>query len=327
MIILFGLNDSRGFAEAIAKELDIRLADHDEKVFGDSELYVRSKENVRGADVYVISSLYGDSEKTVSEKFMTLAFFVGALNDASAGRITVVAPYLAYSRQDRKTESRAPITTKYAAKLLEAAGVDRLMTMDVHNIAAFQNAFRIQTDNLEAKNLLVDHLSQLAEFKTIGQNLAVLSPDSGGMTRAKRFRDALEHKLGRHNQIDVAYLDKERVSGTTVHGNKIIGDVKNRSVVILDDMIASGSTIKLSADAIVAHGGSVFAACATHGLFVGNSAENLNGIRVIVTDTVPPWRLKDTSNVDVISTSRMFARAIGRCHNEGGSISELLQQP
>lgn len=328
---IFGLNGSKAFAAEVARYLALPLSRHIERDFEDSEMYARADENVRNSDVYVLHSLYGDDNMSAGEKLSSLAFFCGSLRDASASRVNVVCPYLAYARQDRKTESRAPIATKYVAQMLEAMGVSRLLTMDVHNLAAFQNAFRIPTDNLEAKLLFIDYLMRQ---KDLPDNLAVLSPDSGGLPRARRFRESLEKHLCKLNQIGLANLDKERDTGTgKLRGDKIIGDVKDKDVIIIDDMIASGSTIRKAADAIVAHGGRVYAVIATHGLFIGSDAgDNMAGIpRIIIADTVPPFRLASPeidadirNNVNMIGTAELFAKAIRRNH-DGDSISELLE--
>ena len=344
---LFGLDGSRKFAQRVARYLDLPLSRHVEKYFADKEAYVRSSVNVRGCDIYVISSLYTDEVQSVGEKFTKLLFFIGSLVDASARRITVVAPYLSYSRPDRKTESRAPISIKYVAQCLKAVGAGRVLTMDVHSLAAFQNAFHIPTDSLEAKNLFADFLCGVdsgAESDGVPQtvdhhiadplisdptNLAVLAPDSGGMGRARRFRNALERRLGLTNQIGVVYLDKERLTGDEVTGSKIVGSVDGKRVIILDDMIGSGSTIGISAATVENHGGHVWAVCATHGLFVGRSNENLSEIRrLVITDTIQPFRLdqaKWKDRLSIIPTAMMFAQAIRRTHEEGGSISDLLK--
>ena len=221
--------------------------------------------------------------------------------------------------------------------------------MDIHNLSAFQNAFRIPTDNLEAKNLLADYLCGVDSGRHAGGrpqrveecladplcdsadagDLVVLAPDSGGMGRARRFRNALEARLQTRNAIGVAYLDKERIDGGTVRGSRVVGEVAGKRVIVLDDMIASGGTVKLCADAIAESDGEVFAACATHGLFVGDVEANLEHVpRVVVTDTIRPFRLDGTAvaaRLHVIPTARMFAQALRRTHEEGGSISDLLQ--
>lgn len=219
---IFGLDGSRVFAEKVADFLDIPLSKHVEKCFDDHEPYLRSEVNVRGCDVYVIQSLYTDDKESVSDKFAKLLFFIGSLRDASAGRITAVVPFLSFFRQDRKIESREPVHTKYTAMLLESVGCNRLLTMDVHNISAFQNAFRIQTDNLEAKKLLVQYVAKNTKD---ANNLVVLCPDSGGMTRAKKFRNALNNILGQ--KVGLAYLDKTRES-SSVNAGQIAGDVEKK---------------------------------------------------------------------------------------------------
>ncbi len=344
---LFGLDGSRQFAQRVARYLDVPLSRHIEKYFADKEPYVRSDENVRGCDVYVISSLYSGQEQSVGEKFTKMLLFLGSLKDASARRITLVTPYHPFARQDRKTESRAPISIKYFAQTIEAVGVDRVLTMDVHNLSAFQNAFRIPTDTLESKNLIADFLCgvdvgqgvdgepQIVEFHIPEpliqnpENLVILAPDSGGMGRAKRFRSALEKRLHLGNQIDVVYLDKERISGNEVIASKIVGDVKGKRVIILDDLISSGSTIAVAQRAVEKHGGEVWAACATHGLFVGQASRNLEKIqRLVVADTIQPFRLDPKiwrERLFLIPTAMMFAQAIRRTHEEGGSISDLLK--
>jgi ribose-phosphate pyrophosphokinase len=322
---VFGLNGSKSFAEQVAKYLSIPLSQSIERSFEDTETYSRAEENVRGSDVYVVHSLYGDGDTHAGEKLTALAMFCGSLKDASAGRVTVVCPYLAYARQDRKTESRAPIGTKYVAKMLEAMGVDRLITMDVHNLAAFQNAFRIPTDNLEAKLLFVDFF---ANQKNLPENLVFLSPDSGGMSRTRLARTSLEKRLGRVNQISIAYLDKERLSGSAVKGDQIVGNIDGKSVIIIDDMIATGSTIKKARQAIEANNGTVYAVCATHGLFIGDATDNMDHIeRIIVADTVPAFRLVGTpieNKLHMVGTAELFAKAIRRNH-DGASVSELLE--
>ena len=338
---IFGIAGANDFAKKIAKHLDVNLSHHVEKHFEDGEIYIRSDENVRGCDVYVVSSSHEDEKLSVSEKLTALLIFIGSLKDASAQRISVVLPYFFYARQDRKCESRAPITSKYIAQLIEAMGTNRLLTMDCHNLSALQNSFRIPTDNLEARNLFIDFLvgvdreGQKIEGSVcpekLPKDIVFLSPDSGGMSRTKWFARSLEKRAKMVNPaqtVGLAYFDKERVSSTEVRGNEIIGDVKDKAVIIVDDLISSGRTIQLAGEAVAKFGGQVWAACATHGLFTGDAANNLAGIsRVIVSDTIPPFRLNKELPVwlDIISTTKLFASAIRKTHEDGGSISELLQ--
>jgi len=189
---LFGLNGNKSYAESIAKNLGVPLTPHREEYFEDGECYIQSDPssfgNVRGCDVFVIQSLYSDEEESVADKLQKLLIFIGSLHDASADRITAVVPYLGYARQDRKTISRAPITTKYIAQLFEAVGCDRVLTIDVHNLAAAQNAFRkCKFDHLEAKSVLAQYCADfISEDK-----IAVLSPDTGGLVRSTLFRNKL----------------------------------------------------------------------------------------------------------------------------------------
>src|SRR5687768_11542804 len=188
---LFGLSSSTEYAKQVADHLGVELIPHYETTFEDGECYVKSCDgsmgNVRGHNVFVISSLYSDDTDSVNDKFMKLAIFCGSLRQASAHSITAVIPHWAYARQDQKDKSRAPVTTKICAKMLEAVGVERFLFMDVHNQAAAQNAFAMTTnmDNLECKNL---HAAWCAkELRGQHRKLAVLSPDAGGLKRANKF--------------------------------------------------------------------------------------------------------------------------------------------
>lgn len=322
---LFGMNATAEYANKVAQNLGVELSKHTERWFPDREPYVKSDVNVRNCDVYIIQSLYQSDHESLAEKFSKLLFFIGSLKDASVRRITAVIPYLSYSRQDRKTESRSPITTKYVAQLLEAVGVDRLLTMDVHNLSAFQNAFRIPVDNLEAKNLIADYVSSV--LKNVDKELTVLSTDSGGMDRTRKFRDVLQNKLER--EIDIAYLDKTHIADN-IFGNEIIGNISNRLVLAIDDMISSGKTLLECQKAINKKGlKNEFWACSTHALFVGAINENIRDLRkLIITDTISRTNSlnKDMLNkCHIISTTNIFAQAIKRIHEEGGSISDLLK--
>lgn len=324
-IRIFGLNADKVFTESICDYLDMAQSPHTEKYFPDKEPYLKSDVNVRGDDVYVVASLYTDENESINDKFAKLLIFIGSLKDASAARINFVAPYLPFQRADRKTESRAPITTKYFAMMLEAVGTNRVLSMDVHNLSVFQNSFRIPTDNLEARNLMVDYVaSELAKETT---EISVLAPDNGGVGRADRFRNRLALKMNR--KISLSHMGKIR-EGSIVHGEGITGDIAGKIVLVVDDMIASGSTLVKAAETIESetHKGKLWAACATHPLFVGNVNENLVKInKVIVTDTIIPSKISEQvkGKLKVLSTAKLFARAIRRIHDQGGSISDLLK--
>lgn len=339
-IAIFGLDASEAYAARVARHLDLTLSSHTDQSFDDGEGYIKSNVNVRGKHVYVIHSLYTDNKNTAGTKLFKLYMFLCSLKDASAGSVTLICPYMAYARQDRKTESRAPIATKYVAQLLEAARIDRLITIDVHNLSAMQNSFRIPTDHLEAKNLLADFMCGGVAKDGLPienhvpnplvqnpQDIVVLSPDSGGLGRCRRFRNALEKRLKLTNKIPVHTLDKER-SDNKVKGGKIDGDITGKKVIIFDDMISTASTMKLCIDTIEKQGGHLWAAVASHGLFVGEASDRLKTApRLIVTDTIPPFRMpKDEwlGKLFVIPTTKLVAQAIRRIY-DNDSISALLE--
>lgn len=320
---LFTLNASRDFAQSVARRLGIPLAEHEERSFEDGEHKSRPLVGVRGKDVFVIQSLYGDHQQSVNDKLCRLLFFLGALRDASALRVTAVVPYLCYARKDQKSQPRDPVTTRYVAALFEAVGTDHFLTMDVHNLAAYQNAFRCGTDHLEATPLFVEHFSGLLG----SDEIVVLSPDVGGVKRAERFRLALSGRLGR--TVTGGFMEKYRSRGV-VSGETLIADVKNSSVIIVDDLISSGTTIARAAAACRAAGAKRVYAAASHGLFAGNANAILRAAvidRIAVTDTVPPLRLDSAlveEKLTVLDSTQLFAAAIERIHT-GGSIVELLE--
>jgi ribose-phosphate pyrophosphokinase len=321
-LCLFALDASRDLAESIAGRLGLSLSDHEERNFEDGEHKSRPLVSVRGKDVYVVQSLYGDDMQSPDDKLCRLLFFIGALKDAAAGRITAVVPYLCYARKDRKTQTRDPVTTRYIATLFEAVGTDRIVTMDVHNLAAYQNSFRCGTDHLEAKMLFVEHFRERLE----GQNIVVISPDVGGVKRADQFREAVARATGA--EIGSAFMEKRRARGI-VSGDVVVGDVKDKVGIIIDDLISTGTTIARAVKACRALGARQMYAAATHGLFIGQAGAMLanSGLeKVVVTDTVPPFRLPQDVARDrlvVLETAPLFARAIERM-NAGGSIVEVL---
>src|SRR5262249_28338277 len=183
---------SVAYGGRVAARLGLALSAHEERTFEGGEYKLRPLVNVRGRAVYVIQALNGDDRYSANDKLCRLLFFIAGLKGASAAGVTAVLPYLCYARKDRKTQPRDPVTTRYIAQLFEAVGTDRVVTLDVHNLAAFQNAFRCSTDHLEARQLFVAHFAD----RLAGEALVVLSPDVGGMKRADAFRQALERKLG-----------------------------------------------------------------------------------------------------------------------------------
>ena len=319
----FALNASRDLGERIARALGSPLAPHEEREFEDGEHKARPLESVRGRDVYVLVSLYGDGRQSVNDKLVRLLFFLGALRDASAGRITAVIPYLCYARKDRRSKSRDPVSTRYVAGLLETVGADRVLTLDVHNLAAYENAFRIRAEHLQAKRLFVDEF-----VPRIGREpVVVVSPDVGGVKRAEEFRQALSRRLGR--EAGGAFLEKYRSAGV-VSGDAVVGDIEGRVAIIVDDLISTGGTIARAVAACRSRGARAVYAAATHGIFVGAAARMVAdpGLeRLVITDTIPPFRLDSAlirDKVTVLDTAPLFAEAIRRLH-AGGSLVGLSE--
>jgi ribose-phosphate pyrophosphokinase len=321
-IAIFAPGPSREFGEKVSAHLGVSLSAHEEREFEDGEHKIRPLINVRGKDVFVIQSLYGDNRQSVNDKLCRLLFFLGALRDASAERVTAVVPYLCYARKDKKSKPRDPVTTRYVAGLFEAMGVDRVVTLDVHNLAAFQNAFRIRADHLEAKRLFIEHFIPLAQQEEI----VVVSPDVGGVKRAEDFRQAFGSALNR--QIHGAFMEKHRSEGV-VSGEAVVGDVSGKMAIIIDDLISSGTTLARAAESCRARGATKIYAAASHGVFSGKASQTLSNSaleKVVITDTIPPFRLDPElarTKLVVLDAAKLFAESIRRIHS-GGSIVELL---
>ena len=320
--LLFALNSSRALGEAVAGAAGTTLADHEEREFEDGEHKIRPLISVRGRDVYVIASLYSVPQASVNDKLVRLLFFIGALRDAGAQRLTAVIPYLCYARKDRRTQPRDPVTTRYVAAVTEALGVDAVMVMDVHNLAAYQNAWRCRSEHLEATPLFVDHFASLFKDRPV----VVVSPDAGGAKRADRLRKAMSRRLG--VEVPLAFMEKQRAKGV-VSGDKLVGEVEGRAALMIDDMIGTGHTLMRAAHALRRAGAQWVAAAATHGLFYGEAEALLRDPaldQLVVTDTVPPFRLSEgfvEEKVVVLPASALIGEAIARLH-AGGSLVELL---
>ena len=323
-LAVFAVNASRAFGERVAQSLGHALGPHEEREFEDGEHKIRPLESVRGRDVFVIQSLYGERAQSVNDKLCRLIFFLGALRDAGAGRVTAVLPYLAYARKDRKSQTRDPVTTRYVAQMLESVGIDRVLTLDVHNLAAYQNAFRCESVHLEANRTVIAHLAASLASDT---RVAVVSPDVGGIKRAERFRQIFARATGREPAM--GFLDKTRAQGVLTLG-RLTGEIRASTAIIIDDLISTGSTIAHAARVCREQGAQRVLAVASHGLFVGNAGALLADAaldQVIVTDTVPPFRLEGTpaaAKLTVLSVAGLFAGAIRRLHT-GGSLVELLE--
>lgn len=320
---LFALNASREFGLRVGGALGLTLAPHEEREFEDGEHKARPLESVRGRDVFVVASLYSDDRQSVNDKLVRLLFFLGALRDASAGRITAVIPYLCYARKDRRSKPRDPVSTRYVASLLETVGAERVLTLDIHNLAAYENAFRIRADHLEARRLFVEEFVP----RIGGEPVVVVSPDVGGVKRAEAFRQALSRRLGR--EAGGAFLEKYRSAGV-VTGEAVVGDIEGRIAIILDDLISTGGTIARAVAACRSRGARAVYAAATHGVFVGAAGRMVAdpGLeRLVVTDTIPPFRLDPVlvrDKLTVLDTAPLFAEAIRRIHT-GKSVVELVE--
>jgi ribose-phosphate pyrophosphokinase len=319
---VFALATSRDYGERVACALGVTLGSHEEREFEDGEHKSRPLESVRGRDVFVIDSLHGEVGASVNDKLCRLLFFLGALRDGSAGRLTAVVPYLCYARKDRRSKPRDPVTSRYVAQLFEAVGVDRVVTIDVHNLAAFQNAFRRPAEHLEARSLFVDYVVPALD----GGEPVVVSPDAGGVKRADRFRQLLAQRVA--HDVPMAFLEKYR-SGGVVSGDAVVGDVAGRTALIIDDLVSSGTTMARAARACRERGATGVIALATHGVFTPAAAGVVADPvfdAIVVTDTVSILRLAPPARerVTVLDSTRLVAAAIDRLHRDG-SLVELLE--
>lgn len=330
---IFGLGSSVGYTDQVCRTLGLKRSEHKEAWQDDDEPYVLSKENVRGSDVFIIQSLYSCHKERLADKLLKILLFSRSLRDASARRITLVFPYLAFQRQDRKTESRAPVYTKYIPEMIEGLlrPDDRILTIDAHNLSAYQSGFRLMLDHLEAKPVVCDWFN--ANVNRIWpdlnlDNLCFASPDEGGVKRVGFYRKRIQSQIGKDIDTASVYKTHEEKEIET-HG--VMGNVKGKDVLLIDDMISSGTTLIKATNSIEKEGGRVRGAIATHGLFVGSTANEKiaalqqKGIRVIVTDTVHTNKLdpKIQKELVVIPTAPLLGEAIRCIHNEE-SVSKLL---
>lgn len=316
---LFAPSESSGFGRAVAAALGTELDDHHERTFADGEHEMRPDVNVRGWDAFVVQSLYADEEWSVNDKLCRLLFFLGALRDASTRRVTAVVPYLCYQRKDRKTRPRGPVTTRYVAGLFEAVGVDRVLTMDVHNLAVLQNSFRARTEHLEAHPLFVREIAE-----TVGEDeVVVVSPDEGGVKRAGKFAEGLGSVLGR--EVPTAFVEKMR-KDEGVTGGALVGSVEDRIAIVVDDLISTGGTMSQAIASCSAEGARTVYAVATHGLFVGKARERIAGSpldALFVTNTVAPQLTGEAAErLQLCDAAPRFAAAIHAIHTET-SVSAL----
>lgn len=281
-MLLFAPKTSLQLGTRVAEALGTSLSPSEEREFDGGEHKMRPLVDVCNEDVYVVQSTCGDPNASANDKLCRLLFFVGALKDAGAARVTAITPYLAYARKDRRTQARDPVTTRYVGALMEAAGVDRVVTLEIHNEAAFDNAFRCRTVRLEAADIFAaDIARQVAD-----QPVVVMSPDVGGVKRAQRMREGLARTLAR--EVDFAFMEKRRVSGV-VSGETVVGELEGRAVFIYDDMIASGSTILRACQAARRADAKAVYVAAAHAAFlptVSQLFEARVADEILVTDSI-----------------------------------------
>ncbi len=318
---IFALNTSASLGAAVARHLGQPLALHEERDFEDGEHKVRPLDVVANAEVYVIQSLNSDEAESANDKLCKLLFFIGALKDAGAQRVTAVTPYLCYARKDRRTQPLDPVTTRYVANLFEAVGTDAVVALDVHNPAAFQNAFRCRAISLTAAPLFVDFAKQLE-----GETLSVVSPDPGGAKRADVYREALEAALGL--PVGKGLAEKHRARGV-VSGDLFAGDVANTTALVIDDLMSTGTTLLRTARAAKQAGARRVIALVTHALLKRGADSVLGDPAIdgfVFTDAVAmPHDVVagGRAKIQILPVAPLLAAAIRRIH-EGRSLADLL---
>lgn len=307
-LILFSGNANRALSQEIADYLGAPLGDAEVSRFADGEILVQILENVRGADVFVIQPTC----RPVNENLMELLVIIDALKRASAWRITAVMPYYGYGRQDRKVQPRVPITAKLVADLLTAAGVHRVLTMDLH-AGQIQGFFTTPVDHLFAAPVLLKYFQERMLVEAV-----VVSPDAGGVERARAFAKRLGTPL--------AFIDKRRTGPNEAKVMHIVGDVEGRDVIIVDDMIDTGGTLMQAVPALLEKGANrIFASC-THPVLSGRAMERIDGSvleEVVVTNTIPPPEGRMSKKLTVLSVAPLLGEAIDRIHKEE-SVSRLF---
>lgn len=309
MIKIFAGNSNQPLARDICQHLNVTMGNAKVRTFSDGEILVEIGENVRGRDVYVVQS----TSSPANHNLMELLVMVDALKRASAARINAVVPYFGYARQDRKVAPRAPITAKLVADMMSVAGIDRLLTMDLH-AGQIQGFFDIPVDHLYAAPVMLDEIRQ-QNFT----DLIFVSPDAGGTERARAFAKRLHAGL--------AIIDKRRSGPNVAEVMHIIGDVKGKNCVIIDDMIDTAGTLCAAASALQEQGATDVYACATHGVLSGPALQRITESplkRVYITDTIPTQeKLAQCDTLNRLSVSHLLAEAIRRTHN-AESVSSLF---
>lgn len=312
-IKIFAGNANKKLAQEICGHLKMPLGQATVSRFADNEIKVKIKESVRGQDIFIVQPTCSPC----NENIMELLIIVDALRRASAGRITSVIPYYGYARQERKTQPREPITAKLIANLLVSAGTNRVLTMDLH-AGQIQGFFDIPVDQLEAVSILSDYIKQ----KDL-DNVVVVSPDVGGTARAREFSG--------HLSKPIAIIDKYRPSSDNVEVMHIVGNVKNKIVILIDDLIDTAGSIIKGGQALMRAGAKEIYVCATHPVFAGPAKQRIESSlkeglfkEIIVTNTIPVYNDSNLNGITVLSVAKIFAEAIDRIHTNR-SVSTLFR--
>jgi ribose-phosphate pyrophosphokinase len=306
---VFTGNANPALVAEVCQELGCETGNSAVRMFADGEIHLQINENVRGVDVFAIQPTCTPVERHLFE----LLLMIDALKRASAERITAVLPYYGYARQDRKDKPRVPISAKLIASLLERAGADRVLALDLH-AAQIQGFFDIPVDHLFAAPVMIDY------FRTVGlPKVTVVSPDAGGVERARAFAKRLNAPL--------AIIDKRREEANVAEVMHIIGDVSGRNCIIVDDLIDTAGTLVKGAEALMNEGALSVSACATHAVLSGPAVQRIEEskiLEVVVTNSIPlKEEARSCSRIRTLSVAPLLARAIQSIH-EGGSISKLF---
>jgi ribose-phosphate pyrophosphokinase len=314
-LMVFGGRASQELAARIAAKLDVDLGQVDLRTFADGEIYCRYRESIRGADVFLVQSTAASAAQrmTPNDALIELLAMIDAAKGASAHRIIAVMPWFGYARQDKKSQPREPITARVVAKCLEAVGVDRVLTMDLHS-GQVQGFFEVPVDHMTAMPMLTQYFMDQA----FDNELVIVSPDAGRVKVARNFA----RKIGVH----WAVMEKERPAQQVAEIGYVVGEVEGKTAVLVDDMIDTAGTLSAAARTVREEGAASVIACATHGVFSGPAYERLGESpieRVVVTDTIAQERPGRPENITVLSTAQTLADSIRRIFADD-SVSEIF---